>query len=199
MRRPIVVLGALTLVLLTSGPASAEPPLEVTGQVTDEVAALGSGAAAARTSVEELAAEDDLGLYAVFVSSFDTMDAGDWAEDTAQLSQLDGTDILLAVSVGEETYEYGWWVDESFPLSEVEVEDVMSTRVEPRLEAGDWSGAIITLSEQLRSLAAPVAEETAPEPQWSATQTLLVVGGIAVVLLVAHLLSRRRSSTTSSG
>ncbi len=197
MRRLLVVLGALALTLLTSGPASAAPPLGVSGPITDEVAALGAGTADARSAVEALAAEDGLGLHAVFVSGFDAMDAGDWAESTAQLSGLEETDMLLAVSVGEGTYEYGWWVDESFPLIEVEVEEVVSTQVEPRLEGGDWSGAVVTLADQLRALAV-AEEEAAQEPQWSATQTLLVVGGIAVVLVAAHLLSRRRSSTGSS-
>lgn len=210
MGRLVVVVGALLSVLLVHGSASAEPPLEVTGQITDEVGALGTGAAPAREAVEELAAEQDVGLYTVFVSSFDSIDAGAWAEATAELSELDESDLLLAVAVGEDTYEYGWWVDESSPLSVVDIEDAMSDAVRPHLEADQWSGAVVTLSEQLRSLAAPAAEvepaaedESAAEDasaaaeassggQWSATTTLLVVGGVVLVLLVAHLLSRRR-------
>jgi len=189
--RFVVVLATLVLVLLVHGPASAVPPLEVPGQITDEAAALGTGAAAAREAVDELAADDDVNLYAAFVPSFDGADADDWAQRTALLSELDESDILLAVALSEETYEYGWWVNESFPLSEVDVENVISDDVAPRMEAGDWSGAVVTLSEQLGSLVNE--EEEASDSQWSATTTLLVVGGVAVVLLGAHLLSRRRT------
>ena len=42
MRRAVVVSGALALAVSTAGPAWAAPPLEVTGQVTDQTAALGS-------------------------------------------------------------------------------------------------------------------------------------------------------------
>lgn len=191
MGRFVVVLATLVLVLLVHGPASAVPPLEVPGQITDEAAALGTGAAAAREAVDELAADDDVNLYAAFVPSFDGADADDWAQRTALLSELDESDILLAVALSEETYEYGWWVNESFPLSEVDVENVISDDVAPRMEAGDWSGAVVTLSEQLGSLVNE--EEEASDSQWSATTTLLVVGGVAVVLLGAHLLSRRRT------
>jgi uncharacterized membrane protein YgcG len=189
--RFVVVLATLVLVLLVHGPASAVPPLEVPGQITDEAAALGTGAAAAQEAVDELAADDDVNIYTAFVPSFDGADADDWAQRTALLSELDESDILLAVAMSEETYEYGWWVNESFPLSEVDVENVISDDVAPRMEAGDWSGAVVTLSEQLGSLVNE--EEEASDSQWSATTTLLVVGGVAVVLLGAHLLSRRRT------
>ncbi|MGY1609819.1 TPM domain-containing protein [Geodermatophilus sp. SYSU D00700] len=197
MRRAVVVAGAVALVTLVPGPAWAEPPFEMTAQVTDEVGALGAGAAAAQASVEDLGADTDLGLHAVFVSSFDSADAGDWAAGTARLSALEESDVLLAVAVGQDTYEYGWWVDDDFPLSEVDVERVVLDEVQPRLDARDWSGAVVTMSDGLRSLAAP-EEDEAGSPQWSATQTLAVVGGVAAVLLVAHLLSRRRSASTSS-
>jgi uncharacterized membrane protein YgcG len=192
-----VVLATLVLVLLVHGPASAVPPLEVSDQITDEVAALGTGAAAAQEAVDELAADDDVNIYAAFVPSFDGADVDDWAQRTALLSELDESDILLAVAVSEETYEYGWWVDRSFTLSVVDVENVISDDVEPQLDAGDWSGAVVALSEQLGSLVNE--KEDASESQWSATTTLLVVGGVAAVLLGAHLLSRRRTPADRLG
>src|SRR3712207_890307 len=97
LRRPVTVLGALALVLAGAGTASAEPPLEVTGQITDQGGVLGTGKPAAERAVADLAAEDELGLHAVFVSSFDDADPGEWAQDTAQLSGLDETDLLLEI------------------------------------------------------------------------------------------------------
>ena len=198
MRRPVVVLGALALALSISGTASAEPPQEVTGQITDGAGLLGGGAAAAEQAVADLAAEDGLGLHAVFVSSFDAMDAGEWAQSTARASGLDETDVLLAVAGRGTTYEYSWWVDESFPLSEVDVESAVTSEVEPRLTTGDRSGAVVALAAQLQDLVETEEEAEAQAAPWSATTTILIIGGVAVVLLAAHLLSRRRSSATRS-
>jgi uncharacterized membrane protein YgcG len=198
LRRPVIVLGALALVLSGTGTASAEPPLEVTDRITDEVGALGTGAAAAEQAVADLAAEDGLGLHAVFVSSFDNADSGEWARDTARGSGLDEDDLLLAVAVGDATFEYGYWVDDSFPLSEVDLERAVTSEVEPRLTAGDRSGAVVALAERLQDLVAAEEEAAAKAAPWSAGTIILVIGGVAVVLLAAHLLSRRRSSTTPS-
>jgi uncharacterized membrane protein YgcG len=198
LRRPVVVLGALALALSVSGTASAEPPLEVSGQITDQAGLLGDGAAAAEQAVADLAAEDGLGLYAVFVPSFDATDPGQWAEETAGLSELGETDVLLAVAGSGTTFEYSWWVDEAFPLSEVDLESAVTSEVEPRLTTGDRSGAVVALASQLQDLVETEEEAEAQAAPWSATTTILIIGGVAVVLLAAHLLSRRRSSATRS-
>ncbi|MGY1683660.1 TPM domain-containing protein [Geodermatophilus sp. SYSU D01176] len=184
--------------LSAAGTASAEPPQEVTDHITDQTGLLGTGRPAAERAVADLAAEDDLQLYAVFVSSFDNADPGEWARDTAQLSGLDETDVLLAVAAGDATYEYGYWVAEDFPLSEVDLERAVTGEVEPRLTAGDRSGAVRALAVQLQDLAAAEEEEARQAAPWSASTIMLIIGGVAVVLLAAHLLSRRKSSTTPS-
>lgn len=197
MRRPVTVLGALALVLAGAGTASAEPPLEVTAQITDQAGVLGTGKPAAERAVADLVAEDDLQLYSVFVSSFDNADPGEWAQDTAQLSGLGETDVLLAVAVGDATYEYGYWVAEDFPLSEVDLERAITGEVDPRLAAGDRSGAVRALAVQLQDLTAAEEEAARQATPWPASTIILVIGGVAVVLLAAHLLSRRRSSARS--
>jgi uncharacterized membrane protein YgcG len=193
----VTVLGALALVLAGAGTASAEPPLEVTGQITDQAGVLGTGKPAAEQAVADLAAEDDLNLYSVFVSSFDNADPGEWARDTAQLSDLDESDMLLAVAVGDATYEYGYWVAEDFPLSEVDLERAVTGEVDPRLAAGDRSGAVRALAVRLQDLTAAEEEAAREAAPWPASTIILVIGGVAVVLVAAHLLSRRRSSTPS--
>jgi uncharacterized membrane protein YgcG len=197
LRRPVIVLGALALVFAGAGTASAEPPLEVTEQITDQAGVLGTGKPAAEQAVADLAAEDDLHLYSVFVSSFDNADPGEWAQDTAQLSGLDETDVLLAVAVGDATYEYGYWVADDFPLSEVDLERAVTGEVDPRLAAGDRSGAVRALAVQLQELTAAEEEAAREAAPWPASTIILVIGGVAVVLVAAHLLSRRRSSARS--
>ena len=200
MRSALVVLVALGLALAGAGPAAAEPPVSLSDRVTDEVGALGGGESATRAALDDLAAQTDLELYAVLVSSFDGASDSDWVDRTAQLSELGDSDVLLAVAVGEDdAYEYAWWVDEASPLSEVEVEDVITSDVVPEFDAGNWDLAVTTLAEELQSMADSAEEEEAPQrPAWSGTTTLLVVGGLAVVLVAAHLFSRRRARTQSS-
>jgi uncharacterized membrane protein YgcG len=197
LRRPVTVLGALALVLAGAGTASAEPPLEVTDQITDETGLLGTGAPAAEQAVADLAAEDGLDLYAVLVPSFDNADPGDWAQDTARLSALGENDVLLAVAAGNTAYEYGYWVADDFPLSEVDLERAMTDEVEPRLAAGDRSGAVVGLASRLQDVAAAEEEAAEQAAPWSASTIILIIGGVALVLVAAHLLSRRRSSTRS--
>jgi uncharacterized membrane protein YgcG len=189
LRRAVVVSGAVAVALSTAAPAWGEPPLEVSEHITDRAAALGDGGAAARQAAASLAAETDIDLYAVFVPSFDAMTAEDWVAQTAQLSGLEASDVLLAVAVGEDGYQYSWWIDDSSSLSAVDVDAVVSTQVEPRLGRGDWSGAVVALAEQLRS-----SGGSAETPVWSATTTILVAMAAAVVLLVGHLLSLPRST-----
>ncbi|SNT01380.1 Uncharacterized membrane protein YgcG, contains a TPM-fold domain [Geodermatophilus pulveris] len=194
MSRAVVVTGVLALALSVAGPARAAPPLQLTDRVTDQAGALGDDAAAAREAAQSLAEDTGVGLYVVFVPSFDAVPPETWAERTAELSALEPTDVLLTVAVGEGegTYEYSWWVDDATRLSGVAVEAAMTGEIEPRLAAGDRSGAVVELAGQLRPLAR--AAEEATTATWSGTTTAWVVAAVAVVLLAGHLLSRRRST-----
>ncbi|MCZ2811725.1 TPM domain-containing protein [Modestobacter sp. VKM Ac-2979] len=162
MRRTWTVLGALVLVLLAAGPASAGPPRPVSGQLTDDSVVIGAAdRQVVQQAVDRLEAKRDIGLHTVFVSDFDAVPAGEWAQRTAELSGLGDSDILLAVAVGGGTYDYGWWVAEGFPLPVADVDAVLASEVVPDLAARDWTQAVVTLAEQLRSLAeTPAGAET---------------------------------------
>lgn len=196
MRSSFVVLGALAMLLAGAGPAAAEPPVSVSDRITDDVDVLGDEQTV-RAAIEDLTADSEIDLYVVFVSSFDAENGTDWIEQTARLSELEGSDLLLAVAVGDETYEYGWWVDDSFALSQVDLENVMTTEVVPEFESGNWDTGSIALAAQLRDMTV-LGEEETQTPAWSATTTMQVVVGLAVVLVGAHLFSRRRTPALSS-
>jgi len=204
VRTGLVLLVAPLLVLLGAGAATAEPPLTVVDPITDRVGALAAGAPAANQAVEELSAAAGVKFYAVFVSSFDTTADKDWAAETARASRLGGSDMLLAVAVGTETYEYRWWLGGSFPLSEVDVERMLVSEVEPAMNAGDWAGGVTALAGKLRSETSSMAgSDRDAEPSdgllWTGKTTLAIVGALFAVLLVAHLLSRRGRMAPSSG
>jgi hypothetical protein len=167
--------------------------MEISDHLTDAAAVLGDGEAAVRESLVQQATNGEVTLWAVFVSSFDTQGNADWLEQTARLSALEPSDVLLAVAVGSATYDYGWWMDDSSPLSEAQLQELIDTVVVPQLDAGNWGAAVIALAGQLES-AAGSAEDSAEAPAWSARTTMTVVAALAAALLVGHVLSRRRPS-----
>ncbi len=199
--RTLVALAAPLLVLLAPGVASAAPPLMVADRVTDLAGALGPSGPAVERSMAELEATTGIELYTVFVQTFQTDGDQDWVEETARLSELDETDVLLAFAVKDDgSYEYDWWRGDSFPLSDEEIGAIVTADVEPAMDVGDRARALTTLAERLGSemTAAGLDTDMFEAPEWTTTTTVAIVGGGAAVLLVAHLLSRR-SSAASAG
>jgi len=196
MRRLATALVALSFVLLAAAPAAASAPMDLSDRITDEAGALPADDSSVRAAVEAVSADSDADLYVVFVPSFDAEDADVWAEETAARSELEETDVLLAVASGDDTYEYSWWMDDSSPLSGTELEERIDSEVVPALDAGTWDAAVIAMADQVQSLAGGPERGWAT---WSAGTTMSVVGGLAVVLVAAHLFSRRRSRVQPVG
>ncbi|MCF6746492.1 TPM domain-containing protein, partial [Blastococcus sp. KM273128] len=192
MRRLFVVLGVLAVLVLGGGPAWAVPPFRLTDQVTDQVGALNGSAGEVRGVVEELGADTGTDLYVVFVSSFDGADQGEWAQATAELSQLGEEDALLAVAVDDE--RYGTVRPADFPVTGAAFDELTDERVAPELSAGDWAGGVAAFAELLRDGGAAADQQPAEAADGGSggSGVLLVLGGIAVVGGGAYLLSRSR-------
>ncbi|SFK90676.1 TPM domain-containing protein [Geodermatophilus ruber] len=193
MRRLTIALGLLVVFLLAGGtPALAEPPSGVTGQVTDRVGALAGREEEVQQAVEELRAQTGIGLYAVFVATFDGMDRAQWANATAEQSGLGADDVLFAVAVEDRRYgvHYGERIDPG------QLQAVLAGDVEPRLSQGDWAGAVISLAEGLGSTetAAGAAGTAAPSTSGggSGAVTALVVVGMFLLAGGAYLTLRSR-------
>jgi hypothetical protein len=170
VRRLLVVLGLLAgLVLPAAVPALAEAPFRLDDQVTDRVGALSGDEGPVRDALQELRDDDGTQLWVVFVDSFDGMDGTDWANQTAQQSQLGAGDVLFAVATGDRAYGYS--VDASFRMSDDDLQDLVASDVEPELADDNWGGAVIAFAEGLQ-----------PTSLWPAV--LVVVG---IVVLIAAL------------
>jgi len=193
VRRLCVVLGVLVVLLLSGGPASAVPPFRLADQVTDEVGVLDGGTAEAEDAVDELRSATGTQLYVVFVSSFDGADRSEWAQATAELSQLSADDALLAVAVDDG--EYGILRPAEYPLSIQQLEDLAGSEVSPLFASGDWAGGVAAFARLLeREGAAAPSDAQASDGGSGGTGALLVLGGIAVVGGGAYLVSRSRRS-----
>ncbi|WP_158602859.1 TPM domain-containing protein, partial [Jiangella rhizosphaerae] len=170
--------------LLAAGPASAEPPFNVPGMITDRAGALsGDDEQRVQAALDRLTDESGLQLFVVYVDSFDGMDGQTWANETATVSGLGTDDILLAVALQDRSF--GISVTDELELTDDQLDDVRQNDIRPRLSDEDWAGAAIAGADGYREAATGSGGSAAP---W-------VVGGVAVVGAGAAgwwLLRRRR-------
>lgn len=196
MRRVLVALGVVAVLLLGAAPASADPPVEVDGQLTDLAGVLGSDAAGVRSALERLQAEDGLTVYVVLVPGFDEPGDLGWAASTAELSELGDEEMLLAIDVAAGSYE--WFIGDDFELSESDVDDVLVSRFEPRLAEGAWADSVLAVTDSLTSGSGRFLGSAGDVGPWSGTTTAVVCAVVLLTLGSAHLLSRRRTSTPTA-
>jgi hypothetical protein len=196
MRRVLVVLGVLGVLLLGAGPAWADPPVELDGQLTDRAGVLGADAPGVRSALDRLRADEGIPLYVVLVAGFDEDDDGDWVTATAELSELETEEMLLAIDVSSGTY--GWFIGDEFELSESEVDDVLVRRFEPLLVEGAWADSVLAVTDGLTPGTRSFLRGAADVGPWSGTTTAVVVSVVLVTLGGTHLLSRRRTGTNTA-
>ncbi len=179
-----------TAALAVPGTAGAEPPLELTGSITDPSGAMDSGRAEAEAALAQLSTDTSVQMFAVFVEDFDGTERQQWCDQTADLSGIGTNDLLLCVAVTARQYAYS--VDADFPLSDSELSRWAQVDVETYLILDDWSGAVISGANGL--------SERLPGGIGLGMLVLLaVVGAAAVAILVVFVGSRRKSSRGGSG
>lgn len=148
-----VVLALLALLTLVAGAgrAAAEPPQDLRDEVTDQAGVLGTGADDVAAALDGLADATPYQLFVVYVATFDGLDAADWADRTAALSDLGRDDILLAVAVDDRRYQVS--VDEAIALTDDDLRVVETEYVEPALRDDDWAGAAVAAAEGYAAVA----------------------------------------------
>ncbi|HEX8519525.1 MAG TPA: TPM domain-containing protein, partial [Pseudonocardia sp.] len=195
LRRRAATVAALLFGLLAcgTGVASAEAPLRVDTQITDPVGALGGNPAPVRAALDRLDDTGTVRLYVVYVRTFSGRTGQDWADATAQRSQLGRDEALLAVAVGDRAY--GTSYDAGFAVPASITSAIESRDVRPRLSAGDFAGAAVALADGLRTRG-PAGGAAAGGG--GGLPVGLLVGGAAVAGGGAYLLSRRRRRTAAA-
>lgn len=186
-RRLFVVLGASAVLAVGAGPALAEEPFRLEDQIVDEAGVLDEGSI--EESLDELQAEDGTQLFVVFVDSFEGQDGSEWAQATADVSQLGGTDALLAVAVDDSLY--GFVRPETSELSRAQIEQLAAQDVEPDFGDGNWDEGVVAFADILRT--GEAASSAGSDSGGGGA--LLVLGAIAVVGGGAYLVSRSRRRT----
>ena len=157
-----VVLAALVLGLLavSTVPASAEPPPQLEGPVTDRAGALDGGAGDVEAAIERTLEDQGVQAWVLFVDSTDGQPAPDYASETARINSLGADDALVLVALGDRT-DAIWVADGLDAISDAEIDAIIADELEPRLRDGDFSGAATAAVEGLGAANDTVA---APEP-----------------------------------
>ncbi|MGF1645344.1 MAG: TPM domain-containing protein [Kineosporiaceae bacterium] len=193
MSRRVVGSGAVTILAalavgLPAAPAAAEPPPEVEGRVADRAGVLDrEEQAEVEAALERLETATTMRLTVVFVEAFDPPDeedgftfmmTGDWAEATAERSDLGPDDVLLAVATEEREYE--WDLGEAVPLTGDQAATMMERDVVPVLATERWAAAAVAAARGLEN----------PDGPWWRQAWLRWVLGITGVVGVVVMLKR---------
>ena len=178
-----IMVAALIAFFLPVPVASAESPFRVGSQIEDRASVLGDRTGEVEAAMKELQKNASLQLWMVYVDTFSGTSATDWAGQTAEKSDLGLRDILIAVAVEDRAYAYS--VDQDFPLTDAELNDVMTTSVEPALTEDDWAGAAVGAAAGLEqaSSGVPVAPAGQPTGSESSGGSYLVVWVVVLAIL----------------
>lgn len=177
----VLVLLGLALFGFGGTAAQADPPIDVTGEITDTAGVLSSSdEAKVQNAVDEYQDATGFQLFVVYVKSFDGLSGRDWAHETAIKSGLGTTETLLAIATDDR--RYGTSIPGDHPISDSDFNRVEADKIEPALNEDDWAGAAIAAAEGYTD-----AAEGSGLP-WGA----ILIGGAAVAGGGALLVRRMR-------
>ncbi|MFF1877767.1 TPM domain-containing protein [Leifsonia sp. NPDC058230] len=143
------VLLAIGVVVGSATGAVAEDPVELgSAHVVDQAGVVGGDEQKIEDAAAQLFQDHDVDLFVVYVDRFtNPASAADWANETAARNNLGPTDYLLAVATeGRAFYLSG---DSSGPVSDDQLAQIETNDIEPKLKAGDWSGAAVAAADGL--------------------------------------------------
>jgi uncharacterized membrane protein YgcG len=141
----------LAALLVAGAPAAvAAEPTNLRAQLTDDVDALtGADEARVQDALDQLLGATGVQLWVWYTDTTGDLTAPELAAQTAEESSLGGTDLLLVIALDDQAYGYSR--PDGFPLSDAELERLLSAELEPGLRDGDYAGAVIQLSGALES------------------------------------------------
>ncbi|GHF06977.1 TPM domain-containing protein [Pseudolysinimonas yzui] len=195
--RPLPTAGALVagaaLVLMSPGPAVAEPPVDFAGAyVIDQAGVLGS-TFSIESALDDLYDRAEVSLFVVYVDTFDDpSDRELWADTTAGLSGFGPDDVLLAIAVEDRLYALN---DE---LLFDDQYDRVSARIETQLRDDHWEEAALEAADAIGD---ELAGENPTEPgttdgEGGGIPILPILAGVGVVGVgawgISRLVKRRR-------
>jgi uncharacterized membrane protein YgcG len=157
----LAALVALPVLLALAAPAAAAEPRNLRDQLTDDVGALtSSGRAEAQAALDDLLDAAGVQLWAWYTDTTGSLAAPEFAARTAELSSMGGTDLLLIIALDDRAY--GFSRPDEFPLSDAELEILLSNELEPGLRAEDYAGALVQAAAAITAALTEAPPATAP-------------------------------------
>lgn len=187
LRAALIALLALVSLTALTAPAHAADPLDVQGEITDQVGALAGQEPEVQAALDRLSADTPLQLFVVYVDSFNGLDGVTWANETAIASGLGSEDILLAVAIGDR--RYGISVDDAAPLTNEQLDKVRTEGIEPALSNDDWAGAAIAAADGYRAAYLGTGSGTGGG---TGILTFLVIAAAIAGIVILLIVLRRR-------
>ncbi|MFD4460160.1 TPM domain-containing protein [Nocardia sp. NPDC058480] len=150
--RSVSVLCAVfaVLSLLCAPSVVAEPPERMGPQVVDTANVLSAGdEGRVLDAVDALYRDHQVKLWVIYVRTFGSLAARDWAARTVDLSGFSDRDLLLAVAVDDR----GYWLDGTLPdgVTDAELDSLLASSVEPDLRDQKWAQAAVDTAEGIGS------------------------------------------------
>ncbi len=205
------VLAALAALVLFAPIALAVDPPRISGAITDRTGTLSAADQARITAAAAVLQRDaKIQLFTLLVDSTTPLGMEEFATATATQNGLGTNDALVAIALADQTYYL--WVNDSIPLTSSQLDALLVDRLEPGLRAGDYAGAIASLTDGMRSELAAAGATSGPATAAPATpaasgaeagstsgkssNTLTLVAIVVLIALVAGIwlmLTRKRN------
>ena len=182
----IAVLAVCALLAPTIPVAGAQPPLRLTGYVTDDAAVLSpSGLTQVTSAVDGLYDARRIRLWVVFVDTFSGQTGVNWARSAMSINNFQSDqDAILAVATQDRDYAL---LAGTSILSDADQTNLRRNEIEPALRQGDWAGAATAAANGLKN----DGSSTGSVP-WVGVVVFLAVLALAVVALLWWRNRRRR-------
>ncbi len=186
----LAVVTALLAALVLASVALAESPFRVSSQLEDQAGVLGGQRDEAQAAIDDLQQSEKVQLWMVYVDTFSGTPATEWADETAQKSDLGLNDVLIAVAVEDRAYAYS--VAQDFPLTDGQLNDIMANDVEPFLSQSDWAGAAIGAAQGMQQALGgePAAPSGGGSTGSGSTWVIIAVVVIAVLAIGGFFVAR---------
>ncbi|GAB19674.1 hypothetical protein GOEFS_093_00030 [Gordonia effusa NBRC 100432] len=159
-----ITLVATGLAALAAGPAHAEQPARLPTQILDTANALTTEQRGSlQSAIDNLYNNEQVQLWVVYVHDFGSLSAQQWAEQTASVSDLGDSDVLLAVATDARSY-YLNAPGKITGLDAKALQKISTDYVQPQLRQGNWAQAGIAATNGISAQLQP-------------SHTGLIVGG----------------------
>ncbi len=195
-----LVLATVATILATSLALAADIP-QLNGRITDQTGSLDTDRVQA--AIDELGKSANIDLFVLWVRTTDDLTVTDFAQQTFEQNSLGTNDALLLVAL-EDRRDALWVGDGLTAISDAEINSIISDSVEPLLQSGDYTGAMVEGAQAIGTAATteppapnpgdgqppPVEPPIGPPAESTGAINLWPVIGIALLLLGGFLVWR---------